>query len=327
MAGHSDWLKNLGTSPIEPMLEFGDTALVYFTGRDLLEDQTGSIQVLWTLPELDKLLVLQRSDGSWAYPARGKSAHPTENYHILQTYRTLGILIEMFGMNQNHQAISRAADFIFSHQSEEGDIRGVFGSQYAPHYTAGLLELLIKAGYSQDPRVSKGFQWYEETRQEDGGWAWPLRTAKVSYQDAIEMEEPVKSDLSKPFSHALTGFVIRAYAAHPDYKNSPTAQAAGELLKSRFFQADKYTDRRGVEYWWKFQYPFWWGNLLTALDSLSELGFSAKDPDIRKGLEWFWENQLPTGFWPTGYGKGSRTDVNQAWVTLAVCRMLKRFFG
>ena len=136
---------------------------------------------------------------------------------------------------------------------------------------------------------------------------------------------PVRSDFSKPFSHTLTGFVIRAYAVHPDYLGSPVAEKAGELMKGRFFQSDKYADRKGVAYWFKYQYPFWWGNLLTAMDSLSRIGFSTADPDIQRGLEWFRENQLDNGFWPTGYGKGEGADLNQAWVALAIGRMLYRF--
>ena len=85
---------------------------------------------------------------------------------------------------------------------------------------------------------------------------------------------------------------------------SSVAEKAGELLKGRFFQQDKYADRKGVEYWYKFQYPFWWGNLLTVMDSLSRIGFSQEDPNIEEGLSWFQENQLDNGFWPTGYGKG-----------------------
>ena len=325
MSPQDRWLKDLNRSPIEALLDFDDPALDYFTRRDLLGEDAGEIRDLWERPELEKLIDLQQADGSWAYPKRGKGAHPTENYHILQTFRTLGILVEMYGIDRSHPAISRAADYLLAQQSEEGDIRGIFGSQYAPHYTAGIIELIIKAGYDQDPRIKKAFQWYEASRQEDGGWAWPLRTTGISYQDAIELNQPVRSDLAQPFSHALTGFVIRAYAAHPVYRTSNTARKAGELLKSRFFKPDKYSDRRNAEYWLKFQFPFWWGSLLTAMDSLSFLSFSVEDPDIRKGLEWFQANQMSTGFWPTGYGKGTKTDVNQAWVALAVCRMMKRF--
>ena len=322
MHGNLAFIRDL---TIPALIDFGDPALEFFTKRDLAGEDPGDIINLWELPDVRKILEKQSSDGSWPYPRRAKSAHPAENYHILQTYRTLGYLIEMYGLNLSHPALGRAAEFLFSQQSEEGDIRGLFGSQYAPHYTAGIIELLSKAGIGNDLRIEKAFLWYENTRQDDGGWAWPLRTTRVKYQDAIEMDKPVLSDYKKPFSHALTGFVIRAYAAHPDYRKTPTAIEAGKLLKSRFFQQDKYADRKGTEYWFKYQYPFWWGSLLTVLDSLSLIGFPADDPDIQKGLNWFLENHLASGFWPTGYGKGDKTDLNQAWVALAVGRMLLRF--
>ena len=222
----SENLDLLKERTIPALLEFGDPALEFFTNRDLANEPSGRLSDVWELPDVKKILAKQSSAGSWPYPKRATTAHPTENYHILQTYRTLGYLIEMYGLDRSHPAIHRGAEFLLEQQSEEGDIRGIFGSQYAPHYTAGILELLIKAGVGNDPRIERGFQWFESTLQDDGGWAWPLRTTKVKYQDAIELDNPVQSDYTKPFSHALTGFVIRAYAAHPQYRKTPTAVKA-----------------------------------------------------------------------------------------------------
>ena len=309
------------------LLAFDDPALVHFTRRDLLGEDPGDPAGLLDAPEVQKILRSQAPEGYWTYLGGRKSAHPTENYHILQTYRILGILIDQYGLDRSFPPVARAGEYLFSHQTPEGDIRGIFGSQYAPHYTAGIIELLIKAGCQDDPRIEKALAWFKEMRGEDGGWAWPLRTTGIPYPKAIEMEDPVQPDRAKPFSHALTGFVIRVYAAHPAYRDDPLAQRAGELLKGRFFQPDKYPDRKGVSYWLKFQVPFWWGSLLTALDSLSKLGFSARDREIATGIAWFLENQEKNGFWPTGYGSGKGAARNQAWVALAACRMLKAFSG
>ena len=139
-------LKLIKEITIPALMEFGDPALEYFTKQDLVGEDPGDITHLWELPDVRKILDKQSSDGSWPYPKRAKAVHPTENYHILQTFRTLGYLIEMYGLDKTHPAIDRAAEFLLAQQTEEGDIRGIFGSQYAPHYTAGILELLIKAG-------------------------------------------------------------------------------------------------------------------------------------------------------------------------------------
>jgi hypothetical protein len=310
---------------VPELLNDKDPALEFFTRRDLLRENPGSIAWIQSLPDVQQIIENEDAEGCWSYPGTRKNAHPTEKYQILQTYRMLGELIDRYEMDRSQPAVERAANFLFSQQTAEGDFRGIFGSQYAPHYSAGILELLIKAGFQDDARVALAFDWFESHRQEDGGWAWPLRTADVEYQDAIERETPIHSDFSKPFSHALTGFVIRAYAAHPRLRTAPIAVRAGELLNGRFFTPDKYADRRAASYWLKYQFPFWWGNLLTALNSLSRMGFSQRDPDIQRGLEWFQKEQLENGLWPTGYDRGNNAPRNQAWVALAVCRMLISF--
>jgi hypothetical protein len=123
---------------------------------------------------------------------------------------------------------------------------------------------------------------------------------------------------------------LRAFAAHPSYRHRTEVQLAAEVLKERFFQSDRYNDRRAPAYWTKFQYPFWWSNLLTALDSLSLIGVPVDEP-VERGLQWFVENQRDDGLWPTGYELAKRPQPSQrereaaCWVGLAVCRMLKRF--
>jgi hypothetical protein len=64
--------------------------------------------------------------------------------------------------------------------------------------------------------------------------------------------------------------------------------------------------------------------ILTALDSLSLIGFTADDPDVRKGLDWFTSHQEENGLWDTAYGKGKNADRAKLWVSLAACRVLKR---
>jgi len=319
------WVRRLRVNPLPCLASSAGVALGYFVKRDLLGEDPGPIGSLWERPEVERILKKQREDGSWKYPGRRRRAYENENYDLLQTYRMLGVLVEQYGLDRRHPAIRHAAGYLVLHQTAEGDIRGIFGAQYAPHYTAGIMELLIKAGYEEDSRIDRGFEWFLSNRQEDGGWAWPLRTANVRYEDAVGRLRPVQTDNSRPFSHALTGFVLRAFAAHPAYRKSAEARVAGQRLKTRFFKPDKYPDRRAVHYWTKFQFPFWWANILTALDSLSLIGFSSDDADIQNGLEWFVSNQEADGLWPTSRGKGKKAEAVRLWVGLAVCRVFKRF--
>jgi hypothetical protein len=122
----------------------------------------------------------------------------------------------------------------------------------------------------------------------------------------------------------VSGMVIRAFAAHPQYKKSSEAIQAGQLLKSRFFKKDAYTSRQAETYWLKFQFPFWWTNVLTVMDSLMRLNFSAQDENLRKGLNWLVDNQGQDGLWRADYGKKGVINPDY-WVTLAICRILKHF--
>ncbi len=323
----SDWLENLKVDPIPRLLAFEDAALTFFVRRDLLEDDIIPVEDLWKLPPVIQVIKKQKENGSWRYGGQGAKKFPYNNYDLLETFRNLRILAEMFAMTYDHPSIQGAAEFVFSCQTDEGDIRGIIGNQYMPYYHGAILELLIMAGYAQDPRVIKGLDWLLSVRQADGGWLIPMQMIPANEKTKkYWCGDPIPTDTSKPHAHLATGMVLRAFAAHPRYHQRDEVHLAGERLKERFFKADKYNDRKAPSYWLKLQFPFWWTNLLTSLDSLAKLGFSIDNPDVLKGLEWFVTNQQPDGLWPTGYGKGNKADENRIWVGLAVCRVFKRYY-
>jgi squalene cyclase len=286
------------------------------------------VESLWELPEPAKLVRKQQEDGAWKYPGKGINPENGENYYLLETYRSLRVLVEQYGFTSAHPAIEKAADFVFSCQTADGDIRGILGSQTMPYYHGAILELLVKAGLEDDPHVIAGLDWLLAVRQDDGGWLIPAMAVPPKERTpAFWRGKTVLADPSLPHAHLATGMAIRAFAAHPDYHQRPEVIRSGEALKERFLQADKYNDRKAVSYWLKFQFPFWWANLLTALDSLGRLGFYREDEDIARGLAWFVENQEVDGLWPIGYGSSKHTPAARHWVGLAACRMLKRFYG
>ncbi len=321
----STWRDKFNFDPVPPLLSTENKALLYFIKRDLLEEEIGSVEDLWELPLAVKIIKKQKEDGSWIYPGKGKDPESTpEDYNQLETFRNLGFLVEKFGFNKKNALIEKAADFLFSKQTEEGDFRGIYGTQYAHSYSSAILELLIKAGYVNDPRIEKSFEWLLSTRQDDGGWAFPLRTHKAKYLDIVSSPIVLQPIKSKPFSHLLTGMVLRPFVAHEKYKKHEAAKIAGKLLISRFFQNDKYSDRRDKSYWLKFSFPFWWTDLLSALDSLSALKFSSKDAQIKKALDWFISEQQENGFWTLKILKGKNKDLH-LWIGLTICRIFKRF--
>lgn len=324
------WRQKVRFDPLPRLLSSENKALVYFAERDLLEEQVDPIETLWQLPSVEETIRKQQEDGSWKYHGGKSYIRSQQNYNQLETYRILGQLVELYGLTKRHSAIKKAADFLFEFQTEEGDFRGIYGNQYTPNYTAAIMELLIKAGYDEDSRIEKGFNWLLSIRQNDGGWAIPFRTIGTKGSkllQAMKNPEPIEPDKSKPFSHCITGVVLRAFAAHQKYRKTKEAKIAGELLKSRFFQPDRYPDRRDAGFWTKFTFPFWFTDLLSALDSLSFLGFTRDDLRIEKALKWFSSRQQrENGLWKLTLSKGKSTEGLPLWTSLAVCRVLKRFY-
>ncbi len=298
----------------------------WFIKRDLLGEEVDLSKHLWKLPEVDNIFKKQQENGSWRYPGKLESMRTTENYAQLETYRQLGFLIELYALNNNHARVSKACGFLFNFQTQEGDFRGIYGNQFSPNYSAGIMELLIKAGYENDERIQEGLEWLLSVRQSDGGWAIPIRSHNKSWKEVVDSEVVLHPKRKKPFSHMATGVVLRAFAAHPEYRNKLEIKNAGKLLASRFFENDKYPDRKDKTFWTKFTFPFWFTDLLSSLDSLSYLGFMRKDPAVRKALNWFIDNQLENGSWNLKLLKGGKVKDYPSWINFIVCRTLKRFF-
>jgi len=320
------WTEKLQVNPLPHLLGTNDKALIFLIERDLLENSCGSIESLWQLPEPQKILSHQQLNGSWLYKGKRPGDEFGEAYELLETWKTLRKLVEIYGFNNSHPLIYRACEFMLSYQTQEGDIRGILSNQYMPYYMGVILEILIKAGCEKDSRVEKGMQWLLNNRQDDGGWIAPLLLYKMSDYYKICTQPPVEPPKDLPFSHMVSGMVIRAFAAHSRNQKSPEAIKAGILLKSRLFKKDSYTSRQAETYWLKFQFPFWWTSLLTVLDSLKQLNFPSQDEDIQKGLDWFVNNQGADGLWKADYGRKGLTDPDY-WVTFAICKILKYFFS
>jgi hypothetical protein len=127
--------------------------------------------------------------------------------------------------------------------------------------------------------------------------------------------------------------VLRAFAEHPKYKNTAHAKKAAELLKSMLFKKDNWKSYQHTDNWVRFQFPFWWTNLVSALDSLSKMGFSRNENEVKKGLEWFILKQEKSGLWKRSYSKIHKNSINtdtyetQRWISLSILRIFKRFYN
>lgn len=318
------WQQQLTYNPIPPLLQTDNRAIVFFAERDLLGIKKDYDQ-LWQEHAVLRLVHRQRSDGSWKYPNSNQSIRSQTNYDQLETFRNLGILIAKYNLDNRHAAIAKAAEFLFSFQTPEGDFRGLYGKQYATPYSAAISELLVKAGYNNDQRVIRSLEWLMSVRQNDGGWAIPFRTRQHNLA-AIQETKTIQPDRTKPYSHLVTGMALRALVAHSHYRHHPDIIAAGKLLSHRFFKRDKYPDRQAVSFWTEFPYPFWYTDLLSSLDSLAKIGLSPDDPEIKRALSWFVEQQTNSGLWNLRTHMNKDKDLGY-WLSLSVCRVFSSFYS
>lgn len=320
------WTRSFKCDPLPALLRSKDEAVRFFARRDLLGERIDPSDELWHLRQAERIVARQLKDGGWKYPSPKPRLRSIDNYNLLETYRALGELVERYGFDKRHPAIQHAARFVLAHQSRDGDIRGVYGTQYSPNYTAGFLELLSKAGFGGNPQVRRAYAWLLSIRQDDGGWAVPLRTAgKRAFFPALLSGTTIQPIASKPSAHLVTGVVLRALAAHPRYRRSSAARASAALLASRLFKPDTYSDRCAADFWLHFSFPFWFTDLVSALDSLSIVGVPKTEPSIARALAWLAARQSRNGLWTLRMVRGGGDVDHHAWLTLAICRVFKRY--
>ena len=320
-----DWQHFLKYNPLLQFEGVDNQALQFQVSRDLHEIESISPKALWELPPVIRILKKQQLDGSWKYPKKKTDPREISGHNQLETFRQLGQLVEKYLLNKEHPSVWRAAEFLFSCQTEEGDFRGIYLDQYSPNYTAAFLEILIKAGFVDEEPIEHGLRWLLSMRQNDGGWVAPQRTEQLRWSEVIKLTEPVQPRREKPFSHMITGVVLRAFAAHPKYNRFPEILDIGEKLARRIFKADNYTDRKAPEYWTSITFPFWFTDILSTLDTLSRLGFKPDQPNIEEAIEWFAKQQKKDGSWSFHLLRGGGEKNYDLWVVLTICKILKRF--
>ena len=269
----------------------------------------------------------QNPDGSWRYPGAKPAVRSQRDYDQLETFRQVGVLVEKFGFSRQHPSIERAAEFLFTFQTEEGDFRGIYGRQYATTYVGAITELLIKAGYGSDARIERSLAWLMAVRQQDGGWAIPARTVGLpfpAFVDPVRYPVPVAPDRSKPSSHLVTGMALRALAADPSRLPSADVVRAADLLASRLYRRDVYPDRGARSYWERVSFPFWFTDIVSALDTLSRLGLPSDRGPIRTALDRLRELERDDGVFGFKLLRTRDPDLPW-WISLAVCRTLRRW--
>lgn len=177
-------MKRLDESP-DPRVLLSDPSacLRSLVLRRLLHRPARDPEVLELVPLLRRdpmvsgLLALQRKDGSWRRPGEGRFAQGP----LVATSVALSRLA-FLGFDGAFPPVRRAAAWLYGTQrkdgswplGDEGDEEGR-GYSMMPLQTALPLGALARAGFAEDPRSEKAYEWLLAQRLPDG--AWPTGTA------------------------------------------------------------------------------------------------------------------------------------------------------
>jgi hypothetical protein len=313
---------------VEFLLARGHLPVLYWLKRDILDVPVDrESKNMRKFAARVRILQTQKPDGSWWEKRSDTPIQWERTLYRVETLRNLSRLYD-YGCTIREEGVQKAVNFLFSLQSKEGDFRGTVLNEHTPTFHALTLEMLCRYDLDKDRRVQKGFRWILANRQKDGGWALflqPPHQSEARPSGANRWHprgQPFKPRRTQPFSHHVTGIVLRAFAESSSWRRSREAWQAGEKLLSCFFCDEVYADRTFPSDWEKICYPFWNTDILGSLDSLSKVGFGADNETIQKGLDWLLKKQNSQGFWECGNKKATLED--HLWVTLAVLRVLKR---
>lgn len=314
---------------IEFLLARGSLPLLFWLKKDILnvpvDRESKNLRKYATRV---RILETQQPDGSWWDKRSDTPLHWERTLYRVDTLRYLYRLYD-YGCALNDDGIQKSMDFLFSLQTKEGDFRGTVINEYTPTFHALVLEILCRYGLDEDRRTQRGFRWLLENRQKDGGWALYRRQPVNGNHGgrggvfADTKGQPYKPGRNQPFSHHVTGVILRALAESPVWRKSKEAKQVGGMLLHCFFCDEVFGDKALPSDWEHICYPFWNTDILGSLDALSKIGFSPEDETIRKGLAWIGNKQNDWGCWECGNPRASFED--HLWVTLSVLRVLKRF--
>jgi hypothetical protein len=118
------WIQKLQYNPLPVLENAPNAAIRYFLEKDVLD--TRPQKNLWNAPEVTRLMHTQQANGACVYAGGNERIREKTHYNQLETYRNVGILVEKYDLNRTHPGIAKAAEFLFSCQTQEGDFRGIY---------------------------------------------------------------------------------------------------------------------------------------------------------------------------------------------------------
>lgn len=180
-------------------------------------------------PIVQSILTLQNDDGS--FHTRDGSNDGWSNIKITsQALLRLGYL----GFNPDLPAIKKGAEYLFSYQKEDGSwpiprakTEDEMGDAYAmiPLQTGIPLRGLAAAGYAEDPRTEKGYEWLLRQCLPDGGWPSGIKDDQYVFPAGYR-----RLPHSRHGCRTNTSFAVSALALHSQRRTAEETRRGLDLL-------------------------------------------------------------------------------------------------
>lgn len=241
--------------------------------------------------------------------------------------------LDFLGLTRGHPAVDSLAEKIFDFQKKDGswpyfgyaslDKKSKLppdeGYNWRPLQVALPLRGLAAAGYAEDPRAERAYEWLLAHRFDDG--SWPYGQAGVQKAGAVAGYR--KLPRSEGCRATTTG-ALACFARHPERRTSDEARMAMDLLLQRETREEwalgaEVSRLTGAEPVRGFATFYARHDLAFILDLASRIGIAPEDVRIADLVGFLMSKRGPHGLW-----EHPRNPQLTRWLTLDILSSLRR---
>lgn len=309
--------------PVEWLMN-GEPFVKYRTLTDLLGRNQGEKEVLAVEQSITQHKLIkqifdrQNKGGYWGTPQDIYKWWPKKD----TTFWLLGVLAD-FGLKKDYKKIAQAGEYVFSTQHSKGGFGCAPPLRPYDCYTGILTESLAKLGYQDDVRLKKAYDWLMQRQRRDGGF-WCKNSGQPGRPRELE-----------PSCAYGALCVLGALAVNPELKNNKITKKTVKFLLKGWAKRGKIRyaghDSQIGKGWEKLKYPFTDYRILKYLDILSQFDIAKNDKRMIEMIDLLISKQDQAGcYYPESIHKVwsdfdfGQKELPSRWITLIVCRIIKR---
>jgi len=331
------WSAALNADPLEWLLAADTPAVRHLALRELCDRASDDPEVrraraaAMAADPVHAILAAQNAQGWWVKPGAGYS--PKYRGTTWQV-----IFLDQLGADPADPRIRTACRYLLDHTATTAGGFGMSGSKVdrppAPsavlHCLNGnLVRALIGFGWLDDPRVQAAIEWQARAITGSGRY-YRSGTSGPGFRCAANDGQPCAWGAIK----ALGG-LARVPVQRRDATMTQAIDTGVAFLLARDPAVADYPmgygNTKPNRSWFTLGFPSGYvADVLQNLEVLAELGHG-HDPRLRRAVDWILTRQDNAGRWRNEYAYNNKTWVDferqgqpSKWVTLRVCRLLKR---